>query len=168
MFRTVIIDNLKAVVDRADRGEGPRMNRTFLEYAQERGFFVDPARVRHPDDKPRVERAVDYVQGAFFAGETFSGLEDVRRRAERWCRDVAGMRCHGTTRRRPLEVFTAEERPLLLPAPAEPYDVPQRVSRVEASCSLDRYPVTSQGSAWLKPSAKRFRQLQLQLLGFAA
>lgn len=125
VFRTVIIDNLKAVVDRADRGEGPRLNRIFLEYAQERGFFVDPARVRHPDDKPRVERSVDYVRGAFFAGEEFSGLEDVRRRAERWCRDVAGMRCHGTTRRRPLEVFTAEERPILLPAPAEPYDVPQ-------------------------------------------
>jgi hypothetical protein len=26
----------------------PRFNDTFLEYAQSRGFVLDPARVRHP------------------------------------------------------------------------------------------------------------------------
>jgi hypothetical protein len=34
----------------------PRLNRAFIEYAQARGFVVDPARVRTPTDKPRVER----------------------------------------------------------------------------------------------------------------
>ena len=35
-----------------------------------------------------------------------------------------GMRVHGTTQRRPVEVFAAEEQPRLLPAPTAVYDVP--------------------------------------------
>ncbi len=33
----------------------------------------DPARVRSPQDKPRVERVVPYVRNNFFAGEVFQG-----------------------------------------------------------------------------------------------
>src|SRR6266700_505398 len=50
MFRVLIPDNLKPVVDKADRLE-PRWNREWLEYAQARGLVVDPARVRSPQDK---------------------------------------------------------------------------------------------------------------------
>jgi len=32
-----------------------------VEYLQSRGFFTDPAMVRSPKDKPKVERAVQYV-----------------------------------------------------------------------------------------------------------
>jgi transposase len=60
VFRVVIPDNLKAIVDHADATD-PRLNDAFREYAQVRGFAVDPARVRHPRDKPRVERSVHYV-----------------------------------------------------------------------------------------------------------
>jgi hypothetical protein len=80
--------------------------------------------VRSPQDKPRVERQVPFVRGSFFAGETFVDLADAQRRAEEWCRCRAGRRVHGTTQRRPAEVFADEEAPRLLPAPAEPYDVP--------------------------------------------
>jgi hypothetical protein len=41
-----------------------------------------------------------------------------------WCRDVAGLRVHGTTRARPAEVFTAEELPRLRPVPSDPFVVP--------------------------------------------
>ena len=53
MFAVLVPDNLKPVVDKADRLE-PRWNREWLEYAQARGLVVDPARVRSPQDKPRV------------------------------------------------------------------------------------------------------------------
>lgn len=52
VFATVIPDNLKAIVDRA-HPLAPRLNQAFVEYAQDRGFVVDPARVRSPQDKPR-------------------------------------------------------------------------------------------------------------------
>jgi transposase len=123
VFAVVIPDNMKAIVDRADAID-PRINDAFLEYAQARGFVVDPTRVRHPRDKPRVERCVSYTRGNYFAGESFRDLEDCRARAEAWCRDVAGTRVHGSTRQRPAEVFAAEEAPRLAPAPSEPFDLP--------------------------------------------
>ena len=60
---------------------------------------------RSPQDKGRVEAGVKFVQVSFFAGEQFAGIADAQRRAEDWCRVRAGMRVHGTTRRRPAEVF---------------------------------------------------------------
>jgi len=73
VFRTLIPDNMSAIVDKANPLE-PRLNQAFVEYAQARRFVVDPARVRSPQDKPRVERTVHYVKGSFFAGETFIDL----------------------------------------------------------------------------------------------
>jgi transposase len=123
VFATVIPDNLKAIVEHADALE-PRLCQAFVEYAQSRGFVVDPARVCSPQDKPRVERVVPFVRQSFFAGETFIDLADAQRRAEQWCRERAGMRVHGTLQARPAEVFRIEEQPRLRPAPTAPYDVP--------------------------------------------
>lgn len=123
IFATVIPDNCKAIVDGADSLE-PRLNQAFVEYAQTRGFVVDPARVRSPKDKPRVERAVPFVRNSFFAGESFIDLGDAQRRVEQWCRERAGMRIHGTMQARPAEVFRIEELPALAPPPTAPYDLP--------------------------------------------
>ncbi len=123
LFRVVIPDNMKAIVITADP-IAPRLNDAFVEYAQERGFVIDPARVRRAQDKARVERGVPYVRESFFRGEDFLGLVDAQRRAERWCVTDAGLRIHGTTQRRPAEVFTAEELPRLAPPPEVAYDLP--------------------------------------------
>jgi transposase len=123
VFATVIPDNLSAVVDDADPLE-PRLNQAFVEYAQARGFRVDPARVRRPQDKPRVERTVSFVRDSFFAGETFVDLADAQRRVEQWCLGRAGMRVHGTTQCRPLELFRLEEESRLSAAPTAVYDLP--------------------------------------------
>ncbi|NVL73346.1 IS21 family transposase, partial [Escherichia coli] len=72
----------------------PGIQRSFLEYAQTRGFFVDPARVRHPQDKARVENQIAYVRERCFDGESLVSLDAWREHAEQWCRDVAGARVH--------------------------------------------------------------------------
>ena len=123
VFAVVIPDNMKAIVDKADATE-PRLNDSFREYAASRGFVVDPARIRSPRDKPRVERCVPYVRSNFFAGEQFQNIDDCRKHAERWCGQVAGMRVHGTTRLRPAEVFATDEQPRLRPLPDEAFDIP--------------------------------------------
>jgi len=119
----VVPDNMATVVTRAHNTE-PRLNEAFTEYAQARGFVVDPARVRRPTDKPRVERTVPFVRNSFFAGERFIDLADAQRRAQSWCEGRAGRRTHGTTQCRPVELFTVEEAPRLAPAPAGAYDLP--------------------------------------------
>jgi len=122
--KRIVPDNLTAAVIKA-RSDDPQINESFAEYAQTRGFFVDPARVRKPQDKPRVENQVAYVRERWFAGELFDDdLRNLREHAARWCKEVAGARIHGTTRRVPLEVFQREEAAHLLPAPQERFDVP--------------------------------------------
>ena len=121
--RVLIPDNMKAIVDEAD-AMSPTLNPSFLEYAQSRGFFVDPARVRKPKDKPRVENMVAYVREDWFAGESFETLAGARQAAEAWCRDIAGARVHGTTRQVPRDVYEQEERSAMLPPPSAPFDVP--------------------------------------------
>jgi hypothetical protein len=51
VFEVLIPDNLSPVVTVADPIE-PQFNDTFLEYAQDRGFLIDAARIRHPKDYP--------------------------------------------------------------------------------------------------------------------
>lgn len=123
IFKVLIPDNLKPVVINADP-VNPTFSDGWLDYAQARGFGTDPARVRSPKDKPRVERVVQYVRGNFFAGEKLSDLADAQRRVEDWCRVTAGLRVHGTTAQRPAEHFAQAEQHLLLPAPDWFYDVP--------------------------------------------
>ena len=118
----LVIDNFPAAVAGADVLH-PRLTRGFLEYSQRRGFITDPARVRHPKDKPKVERGVQYVRERFFKGGDFDGLAHLRAEAARWRREVAGMRVHGATRRQPLMVFRDEERQALAPWDGEPYEI---------------------------------------------
>jgi hypothetical protein len=121
--KRIVPDNMTSAVVRPD-AKDPGIQRGFMEYAQARGFFVDPARVRRPQDKPRVENQIAYVRERCFDGETIVSVPQAREHAETWCRDVAGARVHGTTRRVPREVYETEEKEHMLPAPTAAFDVP--------------------------------------------
>jgi transposase len=123
MVKTIVPDNMKAIVKVPD-ALAPVLVAAFVDYVQARGIFVDPARIRAPKDKPRVENQVPYVRESWFDGETFGSLDEARASAELWCRDTAGARTHGTTRQVPREVFESVEKAAMLPPPTEPFDVP--------------------------------------------
>ena len=116
--KCLVIDNFPAAVAGVDPLH-PRLTRGFLEYPQRRGFISDPARVRHPRDKPRVERGVAYVRERFLKGGEFTGLSDMRSAARRWCPAVAGQRVHGTTLKQP---HSATVRSYQQPSPS--HDTP--------------------------------------------
>lgn len=124
VFRVLVPDNTKAIIERAD-ATTPRVNVAFLEYAQARGFVVDPARKRRPTDKARVERSVTYVREDCFGGEKIIDVRGAQERALMWCTTEAGLRVHSRTDRRPRQHFEEVERAALLPAPVDAYDVPQ-------------------------------------------
>lgn len=123
VFRVLIPDNTKTIVQRADSLE-PLINPTFLEYSQARGFEIDATRSRKPKDKARVERAVQPVRDDCFGGEKIVSVEQAHEHARHWCFEEYGMRRHSTTQRLPREYFEAEERPRLLPVPTDLYDIP--------------------------------------------
>jgi transposase len=124
MTKTIVPDNTKAIVDQADP-LAAKLVEAFADYAQTRGLFVDPARVRKPRDKPRVENQVAYVRENWFEGEELAGLEEARASAQQWSSETAGARVHGSTRRVPREMYAAEEKAHMLPAPERPFDVPR-------------------------------------------
>jgi len=122
VFKTVIPDNLSPVVSKADPTD-PVFTAGWLDYVQHCGFATDPARLHHPKDKPKVERSVSYVKHSLWDGERFTSLTQARAKAVEWCSTTAGLRIHGTTQTRPIEVFNSEEQPVLLPVPPV-YDRP--------------------------------------------
>jgi len=123
VFAVLIPDNTKAIVQTADPLE-PLLQRTFLEYAQARGFHIDTARVRKPKDKGRVEKSVRDTREDCFRGEILHSLHQARERAQYWARSEYGMRRHSTTQRLPHEHFANVEAATLLAAPTAAYDIP--------------------------------------------
>lgn len=120
----VIVDNLRAAIAKADRYD-PIFSRVFEEYSRHRGFVIDPAPPAMPTGKPHVERQVPYVRESFFRGETFLGRDHAQREVIRWCVQKAGARIHGTTRKRPLEVFETVEKAVLKPLVGARFDPPR-------------------------------------------
>jgi transposase len=123
MPRTIVPDNTRAMIKDPD-ALNPVLVPAFLDYVQARGIFVDPARIRSPKDKARVENQVPYVRESWFDGEKFTDLTDARRSAEHWAHEIAGARTHGTTRQVPREQFASVEKAAMLAPPTEPFDVP--------------------------------------------
>jgi transposase len=119
----VVLDNLKAAVTKAERYD-PIFQRTFAEYAEYRGFVIDAAVPRHPTGKPVVERQVQYVRESFFRGEAWIDRDHVQRDVVRWCKETAGQRIHGTTRKPPMQIFHAVEKKTLTPLSRPRFDPP--------------------------------------------
>jgi hypothetical protein len=61
-------------------------------------------------------------------GREFRSLEHLNEVTAWWLENVADVRVHGQTRRRPIDLH-AEELPHLIPLPAQPYDVAEVVYR---------------------------------------
>jgi hypothetical protein len=61
VFRVVIPDNMATIVTKANACD-PTFNQAFVEYAQSRGFVIDPARVRSPQDKALVSHCTSWCR----------------------------------------------------------------------------------------------------------
>jgi len=123
VFHVLVPDNTKTIVQTADP-LAPTITVAFLEYAQARGFQIDPTRVRRPKDKAKVEKSVRDTRDDCFGGEQLRDLDEARAHALHWCEHEYATRRHSRTHRMPGEHFDAVEKPALLPAPTSRYDVP--------------------------------------------
>lgn len=122
---TMVPDNLKAAVVRAAfaiDGPGTSLNRSYRELAKHYGFKVDPTPPRAPKKKGKVESAVKYVKHNYFRGSEGSDASEVAKGLARWVTEIADKRIHGTTQRRPGDVFVQEEKRHLRALPALPYE----------------------------------------------
>ena len=114
--RTLVIDNLKAGVLKADWFD-PELNPKLEEFCRHYGTTVLPTKPRTPRHKGKVERGVAYVQDNALKCRTFTSLAEQNDHLRQWEHGTADRRIHGTTRQQVLAHFTEAEREALLPLP---------------------------------------------------
>ncbi|NCO51296.1 MAG: transposase [Deltaproteobacteria bacterium CG23_combo_of_CG06-09_8_20_14_all_51_20] len=127
----IMVDNLKSAVLQHTRGQVPVLNPRYLDFARHHGFTITACGVRKANEKGRVENAVGYVKKNFLAGSDLPDFTALAPAAKLWLDTVANVRIHGETRKQPVKMLM-EERPHLLPLPANPYDI-ATVVQVRAS-----------------------------------
>lgn len=124
--RRLLYDNLKsAVIER--QAEAIRFNPKLLELAAHYRFEPRPVNVARGNEKGRVERAIQYIRGAFFAGREFRDLDDLNAQAASWCLEEASKRPWPEDRARTVADAYEEEKPLLLALPDDAFPAEERV-----------------------------------------
>jgi len=116
--KTVVIDNLKAAVTKADWFD-PELNPKIEVFARHYGCVILPTKPYMPRHKGKVESSVDYVQSNGLKGRSFETLEDENCHLLDSEANVADKRVHGTTRKQVGKLFEEVERAALMPLPDE-------------------------------------------------
>jgi transposase len=125
---TVVIDNLKAGVIRADWFD-PELNWKLEEFARYYGTTILPTKPAMPRHKGKVEAGVKYAQNNAVKGRSFESLVAHNDFLAHWERTTADTRIHGTTRQQVGKVFTEVEKPALRALPAMLFPVFQEAPR---------------------------------------
>jgi len=116
-------DNQKACVDRWEMGK-PVFNRKFLEFATHYRFRPLTITPGKPTENLKVERPFYYFERSFLQGRQFRDREDLQRQLLHWLTRINDQRTHGTTRRKPIELYS-QELPFLQRLPAHHFDTAQ-------------------------------------------
>lgn len=122
--RILVPDNLKTGVDKVSRHD-TKINKTYHEMAEYYGTAVIPARVKHPKDKPNAEGTVGIISTwitASLRNQQFFSIKELNKAIlikldefnEKPFQKKPGSR---------KSSFLEEEKGLLLPLPASPYEL---------------------------------------------
>jgi transposase len=104
--KRLIIDNLKTAVLSHPRGQPAVYNPRYLDFTRHYGCTLQACNVRAAHEKGRVENGVGYVKKNFLNGRDLSGsLAALNALARQWIDEVADVRIHGETKRRPVDLF---------------------------------------------------------------
>ncbi len=117
--RYIVLDNLREGVLEPSLYE-PRLNATYAALLAHYGTTADVCRVADPNRKGSVEQAIRHTQETALKGRRFESLEVQNAWLAHWEERWAAPRIHGRKKRQVLALY-AEERPHLLPLPAESF-----------------------------------------------
>jgi transposase len=125
--RILLYDKLKsAVLER--QGQAIRFNPVLLGFAGHHRYEPRPVAVARGNEKGRVERAIRYIRDNFFAGCSFTDLNDLNAQAEAWMiGPAADRRCPEDTTLTVREAFALETK-YLLALPETPYPTDEQVA----------------------------------------
>ena len=117
-------DNPKCFVLEASRYE-PLLNPAYERFAAHYGVVIECLPPRAPEKKGKIERPVPYIRRLYEAhGDEWQGMDESQAYIDKKM-ILANERKHGTTLRRPREVFAQEEKSCLKALPATAYEIEQ-------------------------------------------
>ena len=120
--RKITSDNPKCFALVADRYE-PLLNPAYERFVSHYDTIAECLPPKAPEKKGKVERLIPYVRRLYQAhSERWLGIEESQQYLDQKIIH-ANERCHGTTARKPIEVFLDVEAPKLKPLPAAAYMV---------------------------------------------
>jgi transposase len=135
----VLFDNAKALVEHHNAATREvRFNGRLHAFARYWGFTPRACAPYRARTKGKDERGVGYVKKNAIAGRCFESWAALEAHLDRWTREIADQRVHGTTGVAPAERFASEAgalRPLGGRAPFG--QLRDLVRKVQADCAID-------------------------------
>ena len=136
----IVPDNLKAGVTRRPREGEVELNEAYREMAAHYGSAVMPARIATPRDKPSAENEVRQAAIEIIAALRNEAFTDFNQLKAAVAAKLEEHNARPFTKREGTrrEVFEEQERPLLRPLPAVPYEVCEWVygRKVQRNCHV--------------------------------
>src|SRR6516165_1924417 len=143
---TCLYDNMRVVVTGYE-DDVPIYNPRFLAFATHYGFRPVACRVRRPQTKGKVERPFGYVESNLLNGRTFETLHHLNETALWWLAHVADVRELQGSRKTPSQLHE-QERPSLIPLPAQRYDIWPVIYRTVNAEGLVTYRQNGYSAPW--------------------
>ena len=136
----VLLDNARALVTHHDSATREvRFNERLLAFAKHWGFRPRACAPYRARTKGKDERGVGYVKRNAVAGRGFASWAALEAHLERWVREVADVRVHGTTGEAPAARFARDEAGALRPLGGRsPFrQLRELARRVQADCCVE-------------------------------
>jgi len=115
--RTLVIDNLKAAVNKADWYD-PELHPKIQSFCEHYGTVILPTKPYTPRHKGIIEKGIEYVKSNGLKGHKFTSLAQENEHLLNWETHIADTRIHGTTRQQVGKIFKEVEKKHLLPLPS--------------------------------------------------
>lgn len=135
----VLLDNAKALVEFHDAvTREVRFNPRLHTFARYWGFTPRACAPYRARTKGKDERGVGYVKRNAIAGRRFDSWQEFEAHLEKWTREIADQRVHGTTGVTPVERFEQEAEALRPLGGRAPFgQLRDLIRRVQADCAID-------------------------------
>ena len=116
----LLVDNARALVDEHNvQTREVKFNDRFHAFCRYWGVVPRACAPYRPRTKGKDERGVGYVKRNAVAGHRFDSVEALQAHLQRWMREVADTRVHGTTGETPELRFERDEQAALKPLPGK-------------------------------------------------
>lgn len=136
----VLLDNAAALIKHHDAvTREVVLNDRLHAFARYWGFRPRACAPYRARTKGKDERGVGYVKHNALAGHDFASMEALELHLAWWMREVADIRCHGTTGEPPLERFVRDEATTLRPINGRPpfRQIRELVRKVHSDCAVE-------------------------------